>query len=165
MTFHGWASSFCYIDINDITDWDYNKPIQRHFMHPVPEVFIYASTANPFSEAARFAVATSHGATVLKESQGRWTDEVSRSHSDKQRVIAVDWLSPNIVIKGCKDGGVRLWDVRSRGESRRSRIQHPSQIKHARRIDENTIVVAGLRSQVNSLHRRWFLGLLTCQVV
>lgn len=63
--------------------------------------------------------------------------------------MAVDWLSPNVMMNGGKDGGLRLWDIRGGREGRERRIQHPSQINHARKIDENIIVVAGLESQVS----------------
>ena len=108
----------------------------------------WASSANPCSDVTSFAIATSKGALVLNESQGRWTRELGERYPNAPEVMAVDWLGPNVMMKGCKDGGVRLWDIRSHGENRESRIQHPSQINHVRRIDENIMVVAGLESQV-----------------
>lgn len=108
----------------------------------------WASAANPYSGVASFAIAASNGSLLISQSQARWCADIGDRYSGAPEVMAVDWLSPNVVIKGCKDGGVRLWDTRSGGESRESRIQHPSQINHARRVDENTIVVAGLESQV-----------------
>lgn len=113
-------------------------------------VSYWASTAHPYSGVTGFAIGASNGALIVTESQGRWTADIGERSSEVSEVMAVDWLSSNVVMKGCKDGGVRLWDIRSHGESRESRIQHPSQINHARRIDENTIVVAGLESQVRT---------------
>ena len=63
--------------------------------------------------------------------------------------MAVDWLSPTVIMNGCTEGGVWLWDLRSGGKSCESRIQHPNRINHVRRIDENMIVVAGLESPVS----------------
>lgn len=113
-----------------------------------PNVTYRASTAHPDPGVTSFAVAGSQNAFILKESQGRWTTEVGARDPDAPDVMAVDWLSPNVVIRGDSDGGVRLWDIRSHGESRANRIQHPSGINHVRRLDDNTIVVAGLESQV-----------------
>lgn len=113
----------------------------------------WASSADPYSGETSFAIAASNGALVLSVGEGRWMEQSGERYSDSPEVMAVDWLSSNVVMKGCKDGGVRLWDIRSRGEFRESRescVQHPSQINHARRIDENTIVVAGLESQVRT---------------
>lgn len=147
------AGFVCTVDVPRDVDnvWDVQsldgglKPFSRSY---------WASAANPFSQATSFAIAASCGAIILNESQSGnqswWKREFGERflHPDTPAVMSVDWLSPHVVIKGCIDGGVRLWDIRSRGESRESRIQHPSQINHARRVDENTIVVAGLESQV-----------------
>ena len=122
---------------------------QRGLLQRIAGISQWASAANPYSEVASFAIGASNGALVISQSQARWLVEIGVRYSGAPEVMAVDWLSPNVLIKGCKDGGVRLWDTRSfEGESRESRIQHPSQINHARRVDENTIVVAGLESQV-----------------
>ena len=110
----------------------------------------WASAANPYSGVASFAIGASNGSLVISQSEARWEVNIGDGYSGAPEVMAVDWLSPYVVIKGCKDGGVRLWDLRSEGEGRESRIQHPSQINHARRVDENTIVVAGLESQVGT---------------
>lgn len=113
-------------------------------------ILYWASAANPFHGMTSFAIAASNGALTLSESQGRWTTAISERYLGAPQVVAVDWLSPNVVMKGCEDGGVRLWDTRSHGESRGSRIKHPSQIIHARRVDEHTIVVAGFASEVTT---------------
>ena len=113
-----------------------------------PNVRYRASAANPHGGTTSFAVAVSCGVLVVSGSQDRWTTEFSNGYPYSPVVAAVDWLSRNVVIRGDRDGGVRLWDLRSGGESRESRIQHPSLINHARRIDDNTIVVAGLESKV-----------------
>ena len=74
--------------------------------------------------------------------------ETVKGDNETCETMAVDWLSPNVMINNSKDGGLRLWDIRGGRERRERRIQHPSQINHARKIDENIIVVAGLESQV-----------------
>ena len=112
------------------------------------QIYYWASSANPCPGMTSFAIAANNGAVILKESQARWTTQTNQRYHGAPRVKAVDWLSTNVVIKGCKDGGVRLWDSRSDGNSQGSRIRHPSEINHVRRIDENTIIVAGLENQV-----------------
>lgn len=122
--------------------------IDEEFLTTSPGASFWASTANPYSKDTSFAVAASDGAFILNESQGRWTvdDDVGWSF-DRSDVRAVDWLEPTVVIKGCNDGAVRLWDIRNGDEV--ARIQHPSQVNHAKRIvNETRIVVAGLHSQV-----------------
>lgn len=111
-------------------------------------IVYWSSAANPYSGEASFAIAASSGSLVVSQSQAGWWVDIGDQYPGAPEVMAVDWLSPSVVIKGCMDGGVRLWDTRSGGESRESRIQHPSRINHARRVDQNTIVVAGLESHV-----------------
>lgn len=164
MTYFDWDVSFSYLNLNGITEGHRDIPLSPIYW-PAPHVKFYGSTANPYSRATSFAMATSHGAVLLNESQGQWIRIFGESQLDARIVIAVDWLSPDVMMKGCIDGGVRLWDLRSGGHGREPRFQHPSQINHVRRIDENTIVVAGLENQVRSFRRGWLLDLLTYQVV
>lgn len=122
---------------------------QRGLLQHIAGISQWASAANPYSKVASFAIGASNGSLVISQSQARWLVEIGHRSSGAPEVMAVDWLSPNVLIKGCKDGGVRLWDTRSfEEECRESHVQHPSRINHARRVDENTIVVAGLESQV-----------------
>ena len=148
------SPAYC-LDLSDVTSEQHVKSEIQPIFLPTRNQSLQASTANPFSDAISFAIATSNGALVLNESQGDWAIKLSALHIDSHGVTDVDWLSPNVIMKGCKDGGVRLWDIRTRGENRDSRFQHPSQINYARRIDETTIVVAGHESHVRiSRHRR-----------
>lgn len=140
-----------YLDDENCDTWGPEIGL-RSIMTRCSDKSFWASSADPYSGEASFAIAASNGAIIVSESQGRWMEQSGERYPESPEVMAVDWLSSKVVIKGCKDGGVRLWDIRCRGdcrETRESRIQHPSQINHARRINENTIVVAGLDSQVS----------------
>ena len=54
--------------------------------------------------------------------------------------MTVDWLGPNVVLKGCREQrGMRLWDTRVGAESTEPRIQHSSNIIHVRSIDEENL--------------------------
>lgn len=110
------------------------------------ETSYWASAANPTLQIPSCAIATSNGAFIQTAHESGWRAEGGLSH-DAPEVMAVDWQSENVVIKGCKDGGVRLWDKRSPAEEI-LRFQHPSQINHAKCPDANRIVVAGLDSRV-----------------
>lgn len=124
---------------------------QSGLLRQNPRVTYWASAANPYSGTASFALATSNGSSLLSHCEGgRWCVETGARDSDAHESMAVDWLSPNVMIDAGKDGGLRLWDVRGGRRGRERRIQHPSQINHARKIDENMIVVAGLESQVKN---------------
>ena len=110
-----------------------------------PGKSFWASAANPYSETPSFAVGASDGPLHLRHREGdRWHWDAIKG----AETMAVDWLSSTVMMCGGKDGGLRLWDIRGGRGNRGRRIQHPSQINHARKIDEYTIVVAGLESQV-----------------
>ncbi|CAD6583707.1 MAG: hypothetical protein ASARMPREDX12_001424 [Alectoria sarmentosa] len=151
------SPAYC-LDLSDVTSEQHVKSEIQPIFLPTRNQSLQASTANPFSDAISFAIATSNGALVLNESQGDWAIKLSALHIDSHGVTDVDWLSPNVIMKGCKDGGVRLWDIRTRGENRESRFQHPSQINYARRIDETTIVVAGHESHLCTYDLRFPSG-------
>ena len=106
----------------------------------------WASAANPTPLVTSCAFATSNGVFIKKAHKSGWHAEGGLS-PDAPEVMAVDWQSNNVVIKGCKDSGVRLWDDRSPAEESHL-FQHPSQINHAKCPDVNRIVVAGLDSHV-----------------
>ena len=106
-----------------------------------------ASAANPYSGDSSFAVATSKGALIATVNEANLTLDASTKSSDTSDVNDVDWKDANVVIEGCQDGTVRLWDLRSSGEV--MRLQHPSPVNYAKRIvDENRIIVAGHENQV-----------------
>ena len=121
----------------------------------------WASSANPRHDICIFAVAATDGTSLLMERQGMW-DTVGRTPD--QNTIALDWLSPTVVIKACRFGAVKLWDVRHRAENAGPRIQHPSDITHVRRIDENIIIVAGMEHTVKNVPFIRCTGRLTLQL-
>ena len=113
----------------------------------------WGSAANPHTDISTFAVAASNGSIILYESEGMWTHCQSPSMHGRGEAVAVDWLGPHVLLKGSKGGGVRLWDTRIGAESTEPRIQHPSNLIHARSMDENLIVVAGLNNEVSGILR------------
>ena len=126
-----------------------DKACRAGILKQSPGVTYWASTANPYSGTASFAIAASNGPLLLSHCEGGgWCRKTLEGDVNAYETMAVDWLSPHVMMSGGKDGGLRLWDVRGGRKGRGLRIQHPSQINHARKIDENTIVIAGLESQV-----------------
>ena len=64
-------------------------------------------------------------------------------------VLAVDWQSINVVLSGCRDRTVRLWDVRVREPHGTSlRLRHSSTINHVRKLNNDSILVAGIEGQL-----------------
>ena len=63
----------------------------------------WASTANPCQWLCSFAVAASNGSAILLENEGGWISEGSQSIHGRREVVAVDWLGPSVVLKGCSN--------------------------------------------------------------
>lgn len=122
---------------------------------------IWASSPRPDPTTSTFAIATSYGAATVAESQSSWSfDRVQTFKSEaldaSSEVLALDWLDTNILLNGCRDGTVRLWDTRTSGASGTSwRVRHQSCINHVRKLDANRIVVAGLERQLATYDLRY----------
>ena len=122
---------------------------------------IWASSPRPDPTTSTFAIATSYGAATVAESQSSWSfDRVQTFKSEafdaSSEVLALDWLDTNILLNGCRDGTVRLWDARTSGASGTSwRAKHQSCINHVRKLDGNRIVVAGLERQMATYDLRF----------
>ena len=119
-------------------------------MAPNPAGIYWASAANPRHDMCAFAIAASNGSVLLHESEGQWNLQRSQCAEGQKEAVAIDWLSPSVILKGCREGAVRLWDTRSRAESSEPRIQHPIAITHVRSINDTFVVVAGLQHQVSN---------------
>ena len=119
------------------------------FIFSIPTGINWACAANPCHDVCSFAIAASNGSLLLREDEDEWTLGQSQSSEGLREAVAVDWLCPNVVLKGCRLGEVRLWDTRSHSMSTEPRIQHPIAINHVRSIDANLIVVAGLQNEVS----------------
>lgn len=114
----------------------------------------WASSSRPDPTISDFAIATTYGTVIVAESQSSWSfDRIQtfkyEDFDASSEVLAVDWLDTNILLNGCRDGTVRLWDSRTHGASGTSwRVKHQSCINHVRRMDANRIVVAGLERRM-----------------
>jgi hypothetical protein len=63
-------------------------------------------------------------------------------------VLAVDWLDPNLLAAGERNGAVILYDIRARGGI--NRMRHASGILNLKRADvETRFIVAGMRGKMS----------------
>ena len=121
----------------------------------------WAASARPDPTTSDFAIATTYGTVIVAEAQSSWSFDRYQTFKCKNfdassEVLAVDWLDTNVLLNGCRDGTVRMWDVRTHGSSGTSwRIKHPSCINHVRKVDRNKIVVAGLERQMAAYDLRY----------
>ena len=125
----------------------------------------WSSSARPDTPTSDFAIATTHGTVIVAESQSSWSSnrlQAFKSEDSNERrsseVLAVDWLDRNILLNGCRDGTVRLWDVRTDGGASGTswRVRHPACINHIRKMgDVSRIVVAGLEGRMAGYDLRY----------
>ncbi len=97
-----------------------------------------------------FAIAASNGTLIAYEANGRWHHTLSRDSPGQTEAVAVDWFSRAVVLRGFKQGTVKLWDLRINAVSTEPRIQHHHPVNHVKRVDDNIIVVAGLENKVSN---------------
>lgn len=145
--------------------WDYEllpyaSDASTLFRSPTNATF-WASSSRPDPTISDFAIATTYGTVVVAQTQSSWSfgrlqTFESEDFDASSEVLAVDWLDTNILLNGCRDGTVRLWDARTHGSSGTSwRVKHQSCINHVRRLDANRIVVAGLERQMATYDLRY----------
>ena len=123
---------------------------------------IWAASACPCSTRSDFALATERGTMLVVEDETGWGygqyQLFANANNDNQStdVLAVDWQNINVVLSGCRDRTVRLWDVRV-GEPHGTslRLRHSSTINHVRKLNDNSIIVAGMERQLCSYDLRF----------
>lgn len=139
----------------------YTSDVSTIIRRQTTNATFWACSSRPDATVSDFAIATSYGTVIVAEAQSSWSfdrvqtfkhdgdsDEAS-SRSSSSEVLAVDWLDTNVLLNGCRDGTVRLWDARACGAGGMSwRVRHPSCVNHVRKLDANRIVVAGLRRRM-----------------
>ena len=95
------------------------------------------------------AVATSRGIRCLYPnllpSHPNWAIDEDEDHSG---VLAVRWLSPFLLVGGCRNGLVELHDRRV--SEKVKLLKHSSAVTSIRSIDEQRVVVAGMNHQVSA---------------
>lgn len=124
-----------------------------------PHSTLWASAANPHPNFLSFAIGTSRGTALMSGGQGEWRPTVSRVLDaegsslavwEEPDVLAVDWLNPNTIMSGCRNGRAYLWDTRiSGGNNRTCRLSCPSSISHIRTVNPHKVVVAGVQDMVD----------------
>ncbi|KAF1979187.1 hypothetical protein BU23DRAFT_523792 [Bimuria novae-zelandiae CBS 107.79] len=106
----------------------------------------YSPDSIPQSGTESLAVAASSSLRLFNRSPaGDWDSSLAlQTETD---VLALDWLSPTTVVFGKRNGGIGLYDTRSRGSSHM--MTHPFPITKLKRADDPTrLVCAGLQDSL-----------------
>lgn len=111
---------------------------------------IWHSVAGPHTDQCTFAVGTSKGAMtvgLVGNTAEIWTKACDWPGDEQAAgTPAVDFWNPNVVLAGMRSGKVRMWDLRSDGAN--VRMQHPTCVTNVKGLNQNRVLVAGLRHQV-----------------
>ncbi|KAL8811985.1 MAG: hypothetical protein Q9200_001383 [Gallowayella weberi] len=122
---------------------------------------VWSSVAAPYVDSTMFAVATSQGAMVIGlqgDTEQTWMTRAAGACDDEDTdTLAVEFWKSNLVLAGMRSGKVRLWDLRS--DSTNVRFQHPSSVRNIKALDDNKILVAGLRNKMAIYDIRFTKGL------
>ncbi|KAF2652836.1 hypothetical protein K491DRAFT_760114 [Lophiostoma macrostomum CBS 122681] len=102
------------------------------------------SDSNSVSETTTEHIAVGASTNLLLFSRapgGNWDSKtVLQSKSD---LLALEWLSPNTICTGHRNGRIQIYDIRAKGSARV--LRHPAPITQIRRADDFTrLVCAGL---------------------
>ncbi len=123
-----------------------NSPIRSQVCQPSTGSN-WASSARPCCSTSDFALATDMGVVLITQRGG--DIPLMSTLETHTTVLAVDWLDQNILIGGCRNGHVLLWDTRTTGRhATENRFLHPSCVGHVKRVNENRIAVAGLSNRL-----------------
>ena len=134
--------------------WWYHGHIQSkvEYLAQPGEVFFQAR-CNTAKSPTDFAIASSRGLIVLdhyhEEEYIGLVAAATWVHKKKDSdTLSVEWLTPDIVLGGSRDGNIVLGDVRC--QKAVYRLKHPSSVLHLRRVDNERIVAVGLMNSVRS---------------
>ena len=108
------------------------------------ETDIWSSAANSFiGSESSFAVGMSDKVVLYSNGDRGWNDNNERMATQSD-AFAVEWLQPQLLAIGQRDGIVKLWDTRSSGHAAAAlALQHSGAISHIKSADSQRIVVHG----------------------
>ena len=122
-------------------------------LHPSRSDYVWDSDADSDSAQPTIAAATSKGIYYLKMTTTGTYDSDETKTTSKSDVLAVRWLSPKLLLGGCRNGNVLLYDQRV--EKDVQALYHPSGVVRLRVVDEHRVVVAGMEDQLHTYDLRY----------
>jgi len=107
-----------------------------------PGTDVWTSSANPLLPNS-FAVGMSDKVVLYSNAEsGVWDD--SHKMYCSSPAYSLEWLAPQLLTIGQRDGTVKLWDTRSdRRASAALVLQHPGPVSHIQSADPSRLVVNG----------------------
>jgi hypothetical protein len=97
-------------------------------------------------DSTTFAVGRSGDLTLFRQREADWISW--KGAKSLPNVLAVDWLTPKVVMGGLRNKAVVLYDLHSRGSA--LRLRHSGAVTNIRRVDEWRVVITGADTSVSS---------------
>ncbi|OAX82183.1 hypothetical protein ACJ72_03468 [Emergomyces africanus] len=117
-----------------------------------PGSMIWCSAACPSTTESIFAAGKSNDLLLITGVESYWSTRTVKM-SVTADVMAVEWLTPRVVMSGMANSLVQFHDLRSRDTA--SRLQHPHGVYKIRRVDEWRVVVAGANKNLHMYDLRY----------
>ncbi|PGH29503.1 hypothetical protein GX50_07748 [[Emmonsia] crescens] len=117
-----------------------------------PGSMVWCSAACPSAAESIFAAGKSNDLLLITGIESSWSTRAIEM-SVTADVMAVEWLTPRVVMSGMANSLVQFYDLRSRDTA--SRLQHPHGVYKIRKVDEWRVVVAGAKKNLHMYDLRY----------
>ncbi|PGH06007.1 hypothetical protein GX51_02598 [Blastomyces parvus] len=117
-----------------------------------PGSMVWCSAPCPSATESIFVVGRSSDLLLLTGIDSHWNTQIV-GMSNTADIMAVEWLTPRVVMAGMTNSLVQFYDLRSQDTA--TRLQHPHGVYKIRKVDEWRIVVAGAKKNLHMYDLRY----------
>ncbi|OJD23354.1 hypothetical protein ACJ73_05291 [Blastomyces percursus] len=117
-----------------------------------PGSMVWCSAPCPSATESIFAVGKSSNLLLITGIDSHWNTQTVRMPNTAD-IMAVEWLTPRVVMAGMTNSLVQFYDLRSQDTA--TRLQHPHGVYKIRKVDEWRIVVAGAKKTLHMYDLRY----------
>ncbi|OJD13241.1 hypothetical protein AJ78_06279, partial [Emergomyces pasteurianus Ep9510] len=117
-----------------------------------PGSMVWCSAPCPSATESIFAAGKSNDLLLITGIESSWSTRTVEMSATAD-VMAVEWLTPRVVMSGMTNSLVQFHDLRSRETV--SRLQHPHAVYKIRTVDEWRVVVAGANKNLHMYDLRY----------
>ncbi|EGE85889.2 hypothetical protein BDDG_08834 [Blastomyces dermatitidis ATCC 18188] len=117
-----------------------------------PGTMVWCSAPCPSATESIFVVGKSSNLLFITGIDSHWNTQTVRMPNTAD-IMAVEWLTPRVVMAGMTNSLVQFYDLRSQDTA--TRLQHPHGVYKIRKVDEWRIVVAGAKKNLHMYDLRY----------
>ncbi|KLJ13007.1 hypothetical protein EMPG_12033 [Blastomyces silverae] len=138
---------------NPLDDW----PASQYVLDTAttfcyPGSMVWCSAPCPSATESIFVVGKSSDLLFITGIDSQWNTQTVRMRNTAD-IMAVEWLTPRVVMAGMTNSLVQFYDLRSQDTA--TRLQHPHGVYKIRKVDEWRIVVAGAKKNLHMYDLRY----------